>query len=89
MTDAYHSELFVPNIMSFQNDNTFLGSYQGLRFRLVPDIKADPQTIHAECWNGPLCYELSTMDESAVFSLSEDGIAELTKWLLDRAPDQC
>ena len=32
-------DLYVPNYMSFNNDNIFLGSFQGLRFKMTPDIK--------------------------------------------------
>ena len=56
------AEIYVPNYMSFHNDNTFLGSYQGLRFKLTPDVGS--MEILAEYWYGPLCYESSIMDGS-------------------------
>ena len=73
-------ELFIPNYMSFSNENTFLGSYQGLRFKLTPDVKAE--TVRAEYWSGPLCYEKSTMDGEEAFPLSEEGLAEMKQFLL-------
>lgn len=77
------AEIYVPNYMSFNNDNTFLGSYQGLRFKLVPNVEA--QEIHAEYWHGPLCYELSEMDGEQTFPMSDEGIADMTAWLVKLA----
>lgn len=68
--------LYVPNFMSFHNENIFLGSYQGLRFKLSPNI--EDMTILAEYWYGPLCYEKSQMDGTETFPLSDEGIAEMT-----------
>ena len=73
------ADIYVPNYMSFHNDNTFLGSYQGMRFKLTPDVKA--MKIRAEYWYGPLCYEKSVMDGEQTFLLSDEGIAEMTEWL--------
>ena len=75
------AEIYVPNYMSFHNDNTFLGSYQGLRFKLTPDVGS--MEILAEYWYGLLCYESSIMDGSKTFPLSEEGIATMTEFLRD------
>ena len=32
-------DLYVPNYMSFNNDNIYLGSYNGLRFKLSPNVE--------------------------------------------------
>ena len=77
------AEIYVPNYMSFNNDNTFLGSYEGLRFKLTPNVEA--QEIQAEYWYGPLCYELSEMDGQRTFPMSDEGIAEMTDWLVELA----
>ena len=79
-------ELFIPNYMSFSNENTFLGSYQGLRFKLTPDVKAE--TVRAEYWYGHLCYEKSTMDGEEAFPLTEEGLAEMKQFLLGLCPAQ-
>ena len=76
-------DLYVPNYMSFNNDNIFLGSFQGLRFKMTPDIKE--MTILAEYWYGPLCYEKSQMDGQDTFPLSEEGIANMTAWIRNLA----
>ena len=73
------AEIYVPNLMSFENDNTFLGSYQKVRFKLTPNL-AEKQ-IRAEYWFGPNCYELSPMDGENVFPLTAEGIADMTAFL--------
>lgn len=75
------AEIYIPNYMSFHNENTFLGSYQGLRFKLTPNMET--MEILAEYWYGPLCYESSTMDGTQRFPLSEQGIAEMTARLVE------
>ena len=72
-------DLYVPNYMSFNNENIFLGSYNGLRFKLSP--KVEDTTILAEYWFGPLCYEKSQMDGQETFPLSQEGIDQMTQWL--------
>lgn len=76
-------DLYVPNYMSFHNENIFLGSYQGLRFKLSPNI--EDMTILAEYWYGPLCYEKSQMDGQDTFPLSDEGIENMTAWIRDLA----
>lgn len=72
-------DLYVPNLMSFQNDNIFLGSFNGLRFKLSPNL--GESNIRAEYWYGPLCYEKSTMDGESTFPLTAEGIEEMTAWI--------
>lgn len=76
------AELYVPNYMSFSNDNIFLGSYEGMRFKLSPNTGEN--TIRAEYWYGPLCYELSQMDGEETFPLSDGGIEAMTAYLLEK-----
>lgn len=80
------AEIYVPNYMSFNNDNTFLGSYNGLRFKLTP-VKPEDQEpyIQAEYWYGPMSYENSAMDGRETFPLTEEGIAAMRQRLLDLA----
>lgn len=76
------AEIHIPNYMSFSNSNIFLGSYEGMRFKLSPNV--EESTIRAEYWFGPLCYELSQMDGEETFPLSEEGIADMTAFLLKK-----
>lgn len=79
-------DLYVPNYMSFNNENIFLGSYNGLRFKLSPKV-ADT-VILAEYWFGPLCYEKSQMNGQETFPLSQEGIDEMTQWLRNLADER-
>lgn len=74
-------EIYVPNCATFQNDNTFLGSFHGLRFKLTPDVEA--HTLQGELWHGPKCYELSDVEQTETFPITPEGIAAATAWLLE------
>lgn len=74
-------EIYVPNCATFLNDNTYLGSYHGLRFKLTPDVKNS--TLQAELWHGDLCYELSEMEQTTSFPITPEGIEAATAWLLE------
>ena len=74
-------EIYVPNCASFQNDNTFLGSYHGLRFKLTPNVEEG--TILGELWHGVKCYELSRMELTETFPITPEGIEAVTAWLLE------
>ena len=76
-------DIYVPNYMSFHNDNTFLGSYKGMRFKLSPNV--GELTIQAEYWYGPLCYDLSPKDGEETFQMSDEGIEQMTQWLKNLA----
>ena len=73
------AEIYVPNLMSFENENTFLGSYQKVRFKLTPNL--EEKQIRAEYWFGPNCYELSRMDGEKPFPLTVEGIEAMTAFL--------
>ena len=75
------AEIYVPNLMSFENDNTFLGSFRRVRFKLTPDLKE--MDIRAEYWFGPNCYEFSRMDGEERFPLSVEGIEAMTAFLTE------
>lgn len=78
-------DIYVPNYMSFNNDNIFIGSYQGLRFKLSPNVAE--QTIRAEYWFGPLCYEMSEMDGEETYPMTEEDIVKMTDWLRSLATE--
>ena len=82
-------ELFIPTLHTFAMNNVFTGSYGKLRFRIEPKVvKATPKEvdfekseIFAEFWHGELCYELSQMEGSNTFPMSEEGRVALKAWL--------
>lgn len=70
-------EFFLPVLSHFQNGNAWTASGGRLRYRLVPG----EETIAAEVWEGPFCYELSQVEEQRDFPLSEEGLEELRTWI--------
>ena len=82
-------DIYLPTLHSFAMDNIFTGSCGKLRFRIVPNVVKKTQkevdmeqsSISAEIWHGELCYEKSQMEASAQFPMSEQGRADLKKWL--------
>ena len=83
------AELFLPTLHTFAMNNIFTGSIGLFRFRAKPNVvMATPKevdfeasSIHAEFWHGPFCYEMSDMEGSADFPMSEEGRQALKKWL--------
>ncbi len=83
------AEIFIPTLHTFANENVFTGSCGALRFRIAPTVvKATKHEVdmgesfmHCEFWHGPLCYELSQMEAERTFPMSEEGRAEMKRWL--------
>ena len=85
-------ELFIPTLHTFAMKNLFTGSYGNLRFRIRPDVvMATPKevdfaqsTMFVEYWHGLYCYEKSEMEGSETFPLTEEGRAEMIRFLESR-----
>ena len=83
------AELYIPTLHSFAMGNAFTGSCGEFRFRATPNVvKATAKevdfaqsSIQAEFWHGPLCYELSKIDEAQTFPMSEEGRLSMKSWL--------
>jgi len=83
------TDIFIPTLHTFVNENVFTGSCGPLRFRIEPHVvKATPKeadlpasSIRCELWHGELCYELSQIEAERVFPMSEEGRAEMKAWL--------
>lgn len=80
-------EIYVPNCATFLNNNTYLGSYHGLRFKLTPDV--ENSTLQGELWHGELCYELSKIEETSNFPITTEGLEAATQWLLSHVDAAC
>ena len=73
---------FLPNLLTFTNGNTYLGSFQGLRFRVKPTKDESEQDILAcLCWYGEYCLEESEIAAEASFPLDEAGREQVIDWL--------
>ena len=83
------AEIFLPTLHTFAMNNIFTGSCGALRFRIAPnvvmrtpkEVNMEESSMHAELWHGPLCYELSQMEQEQTFPMSEEGRAALQAWL--------
>ena len=71
------NEIFVPTLHSFENKNSFSGSYGMLRFMLTP---VEDQ-IEAKIWHGLFCLEKSEVEDTAMFFMTEEGLKELRAYL--------
>ena len=80
-------ELFLPVLSHFQNKNPWSASVGRLRYRVIPTLAENEEEslLTAQVWEGPWAYEFSTVEESKTFPLSEAGLEELPRWLLQWA----
>lgn len=82
-------ELFIPTLHTFAMNNIFTGSCGLFRFRIKPNIvKRTPKEVDmeassmvAEYWHGEFCYEKSEMEGNETFPMSEEGRADMKRWL--------
>ena len=80
------NDILIPTLLFWENGNTFYGSKGQVRFfiRPVRPEEGDPH-LEVELWRGPLTKELSEILTTASFPLSEEGLAQVTGWLEERA----
>ncbi len=77
------AELFLPVLSHFQNENPWTSSIGRMRFRVIPTLSGEEGDIlTAEVWEGPWAYEFSTVETTASFPLSPDGLSALSEWLI-------
>ena len=82
-------DLFIPTLHTFAMNNVFTGSCGLFRFRIQPNIvKKTPKevdmqasSITAEFWHGEYCYEKSEMEGNETFPMTEEGRADMKRWL--------
>ena len=73
--------LFLPVLSHFQNKNAWTASVGALRYRVAPDGEA----LNAEVWQGPWCYELSCVEETRSFPMTDEGVQALGAWVTEWA----
>lgn len=80
-----HHSFFLPNLLSFTNGNTYLGSFLGLRFRVRPADQGEGaearRVLECLCWHGEYCLEESEIVAEASFPLDADGREQVIDWL--------
>ena len=72
---------FIPTLSFWENGNSWYGSLGQARFFIQPQ----GELLSVQLWRGPLSKELSEILEETSFSLSPEGLAELTLWLAQKA----
>ena len=77
------SEVFLPTLSYLEYGNVWTGSRKKVRWRIEPG----EGQMTAEVWSGPLCRECSTVSHTARFPVSEDGLEEMHRWLLERSEE--
>jgi hypothetical protein len=45
------------------------------------EVDSEASSITVEVWHGEKCYELSEIEEQRIFSMKDEGRAELKAWL--------
>ncbi len=74
---AKPNDFDIPRIFYFESKNIFTGSRGDLNFRIVPD----GETLTVSIWHGFICSELTEMEDTNTFPLSEEGHAQMLVWL--------
>ena len=76
-------ELFLPVLSHFENGNFWTASGGRMRYRVDPVLGEDqPPALTAQVWEGPWNLLDSRVEETRPFPLSEEGLAELRRWLM-------
>lgn len=83
------ADIYLPTLHAFAMENIFTGSCGAMRFRAVPNVvKASAKevdfassSITCELWHGPYCYEMSTVELSETFPMTQEGRLSMKTWL--------
>ena len=86
-------DIYIPTLLTFANNNIFTGSCGNMRFRIAPSVvMATPKEVDmaassmfVEIWRGEKCYDLSEMERSQTFPMSEEGRQAMKTWLEENA----
>lgn len=82
-------EIYLPTLHWFAMTNLFTGSCGEFRFRAKPnvimatakEVDFEQSTITAEFWHGIYCYEMSEMEGTQTFPMTESGLHAMKVWL--------
>lgn len=73
-------ELFLPSLAHWTYGNNWSGSAGAARFF----VTTSAETMLAEVWDEDVCHELAQIRSSAEFPVTEDGLEEMRRWLLEQ-----
>ena len=77
----------IPTLLFWENGNSWYGSLGDARFFIKPEVPDDgeePQ-LTVQFWRGPLSMEMSEILSTAVFPVTEEGLAQTAAWLEEQA----
>ena len=75
-------DFYLPVLSHFENDNGWSGSRGLLCYEIE---KPREGTMRVVIWQGPFCRKYARQEGEETFQVSEEGIAAMRAWLLDRA----
>ena len=82
------ADMYFPVLSHFQNGNPWSSNLGRLRFLVRPDLPQEGEaTLNVQIWEGPWAPEFSVMEETKVFPLTQEGLEELPRWLIQRAEE--
>ena len=82
-------EIYLPTLHWFAMENPFSGSCGEFRFMAKPvvvmatakEVDFEASSIKCEFWHGLYCYEKSEMEGENTVPMTEEGRAQMKKWL--------
>jgi hypothetical protein len=79
----------IPTLLFWENGNSWYGSQGGARFFIKPESPGEGQEkqLAVQFWRGPLSMALSEILATASFPITEEGLAQLSAWLEERAAE--
>ena len=79
----------IPTLLFWENGNSWYGSLGSTRFFIKPETPegAEENQLSVQVWRGPLSMALSEIVAAAAFPVTEEGIAQTTAWLEERAAE--
>lgn len=75
-------KFYMPGLSHFENDNGWTGSRGVLNYEIERPQEGRMRVV---TWCGPFSRDYAQEDGEAHFPLSEEGIGEMTQWLLTQA----
>ena len=74
---AKPNDFDIPRIFYFESGNIFTGSRKDLNFRIVPH----DDVLDVSVWHCFICSELTEMEDTAQFPMTEEGHGQMIAWL--------
>ncbi len=75
----------IPTLLFWENGNSWYGSQGNARFFIKPEASEETKQLGVQLWRGPLAMDRSEIIASAVFPVTEEGLAQTTAWLTAQA----